>query len=72
MQYLPLFLVALLALVATAVVTAVLIPLLRKAAGQNIRAEGPQAHLSKAGTPSMGGIAIVVSILIASCTSGFF
>ena len=32
--------------------------------GQKIRAEGPQAHLSKAGTPTMGGILIVAAIVV--------
>ncbi len=32
--------------------------------GQKIRAEGPQAHLAKAGTPTMGGVLIVAAILI--------
>ncbi len=36
------------------------VPLLRALkAGQVVRAEGPQAHLSKAGTPTMGGVFIV-------------
>ncbi len=30
--------------------------------GQNIRADGPESHLSKAGTPTMGGWLILVSI----------
>lgn len=32
--------------------------------GQNIREDGPQSHLSKAGTPTMGGVIMLVSILI--------
>jgi len=32
--------------------------------GQKIRAEGPQAHLAKAGTPTMGGILIVAAIVL--------
>lgn len=43
------------------VITKVEIPVLKKKAGQNIREEGPEAHLSKAGTPSMGGIAIIAA-----------
>ena len=31
--------------------------------GQLIRDDGPQAHLAKRGTPTMGGVAIVVSAL---------
>jgi len=32
--------------------------------GQHIREEGPKSHQKKAGTPTMGGVLIVVSILI--------
>ena len=32
--------------------------------GQKIRAEGPQAHLAKAGTPTMGGVLIVIAIVV--------
>ena len=33
--------------------------------GQTVRADGPESHFSKAGTPTMGGLLIIVSI----CTS---
>ena len=32
--------------------------------GQTIRDDGPESHLSKAGTPTMGGLLILVSIVI--------
>src|SRR5216683_2014598 len=32
--------------------------------GQYIREEGPQAHQKKAGTPTMGGVLIIISIII--------
>ena len=32
--------------------------------GQYIREEGPQSHKKKAGTPTMGGVLIVISIVI--------
>ena len=32
--------------------------------GQTIRTEGPQSHLAKNGTPTMGGVMIIASILI--------
>ena len=32
--------------------------------GQTIRADGPESHLSKSGTPTMGGILILASIVI--------
>ncbi|HEX5055362.1 MAG TPA: phospho-N-acetylmuramoyl-pentapeptide-transferase [Gammaproteobacteria bacterium] len=34
--------------------------------GQNVRSDGPQSHLSKAGTPTMGGALILVSILVST------
>lgn len=48
----------------------VIIPFLRKLkAGQTVREDGPQSHLKKSGTPTMGGILILLSIVI---TSVFF
>ena len=32
--------------------------------GQNIREEGPEAHHTKAGTPTMGGLLIWIAVLI--------
>ncbi len=34
--------------------------------GQVIRADGPQSHLSKSGTPTMGGVMILFSFIISS------
>src|SRR5262249_52490375 len=34
--------------------------------GQQIREEGPQAHMVKRGTPTMGGVLIVGSVLIST------
>ena len=33
--------------------------------GQSIREDGPQTHLKKGGTPTMGGILIIVSVVVA-------
>lgn len=53
-------------LLVTAILTYVLIPFFhKKQFGQYIREEGPKAHLKKQGTPTMGGIAIVVGIAVA-------
>ncbi|GLQ99840.1 phospho-N-acetylmuramoyl-pentapeptide-transferase [Dyella mobilis] len=35
-------------------------------AGQVVRKDGPQTHLSKAGTPTMGGVMILISVAIAT------
>ena len=41
------------------------IPFLRKLkVGQTERAEGVQSHLKKAGTPTMGGTIILISVLV--------
>ena len=53
-------------------VTARMIPLMKKKQfGQFIREEGPKAHQSKAGTPTMGGIAIVAGVTAALVISMF-
>ena len=45
----------------------IIIPFLRKLKfGQFVRDDGPQTHLKKAGTPTMGGLIILVSILLTS------
>ncbi|MCD7854312.1 MAG: phospho-N-acetylmuramoyl-pentapeptide-transferase [Clostridiales bacterium] len=45
----------------------VVIPLLRRLKfGQNVRDDGPETHLVKAGTPTMGGIMILLSLLLSS------
>lgn len=43
------------------------IPFLRKLkVGQTVRDDGPKTHLSKSGTPTMGGILILIGIVAAS------
>jgi len=45
----------------------VIIPVLKRLKfGQTVREEGPQTHLKKSGTPTMGGIMFIPSILIAT------
>lgn len=34
--------------------------------GQSVRDDGPQSHLSKSGTPTMGGVLIIASIVIST------
>ncbi len=36
----------------------------RQGKGQPIRADGPQTHLSKVGTPTMGGLMILIAVLV--------
>ncbi len=69
------FIYALIAAIAFAVsmlVTARMIPFLKeKQFGQFIREEGPQSHLSKQGTPTMGGVAIVIGVTVSIVVSMF-
>ena len=55
------------ALILTLAGTPVLISILRRIkAGQSIREEGPQSHMLKSGTPTMGGIVMIAAVCI-SC-----
>lgn len=55
----------------TLILGPLIIPLLKKLnIGQSIRAEGPQSHLSKSGTPTMGGLIIFTGLLITVFSSG--
>jgi phospho-N-acetylmuramoyl-pentapeptide-transferase len=57
----------LIAFVANIVLCPMMIPWLTKLKfGQYIRGDGPQAHLKKSGTPTMGGIMIIISFLLAA------
>ncbi len=43
------------------------IPFLRRLkVGQTVRDEGPKSHLKKSGTPTMGGILILISVVVTS------
>ncbi|MBS7345680.1 MAG: phospho-N-acetylmuramoyl-pentapeptide-transferase [Caryophanon sp.] len=47
------------------------IPMLRRLKfGQSIREEGPQSHMKKAGTPTMGGVIFLISILLTTIVLG--
>jgi phospho-N-acetylmuramoyl-pentapeptide-transferase len=51
----------------TMLISPLFIPLLKRLKyGQQIRTDGPQGHLKKAGTPTMGGIIILLAIALAS------
>lgn len=70
-EQLPLF--TLLASFLIAIVTApAFIPFLRRLKfGQSIREEGPKSHQKKSGTPTMGGIIIILSLVIASLVMAY-
>jgi phospho-N-acetylmuramoyl-pentapeptide-transferase len=57
-----------LALVSTLVFGKIGIPLLQRLkAQQSIREDGPQAHLAKAGTPTMGGLFMLLALVMTIC-----
>ncbi|HLG09240.1 MAG TPA: phospho-N-acetylmuramoyl-pentapeptide-transferase [Gaiellaceae bacterium] len=61
----PVLIAGLIAMVAAVVVGPKFIEMLRsRNLGQQIRAEGPAAHVVKQGTPTMGGLLIIVSAVI--------
>ena len=39
---------------------------LRRQVGQSIREDGPETHLKKAGTPTMGGVFVIFSIIVSA------
>lgn len=58
-------------LVITVILGPLMIPVLtRLKFGQSIREEGPQGHLKKAGTPTMGGIIFITAIMLTSFILG--
>ncbi len=69
MNYVNIGIIIIAAFVISVILTKLEIPVLKARAGQNIREEGPESHLSKAGTPSMGGIAIIISTAAAAFTA---
>ncbi|OWR29519.1 phospho-N-acetylmuramoyl-pentapeptide-transferase [Saccharibacillus sp. O23] len=61
-----LFLTAVVSFVLAVLVGPLCIPLLQRLKlGQQVRGEGPEAHLKKAGTPTMGGIVILLAFTLA-------
>lgn len=51
----------------TVLLSPIVIPFLKRLKfGQSIREDGPKSHMKKSGTPTMGGIMIIVSILATS------
>ncbi len=67
MLELVLLLSLLLSFLIAVLLSPVFIPFLRRLKfGQSIREEGPESHQKKSGTPTMGGIVIVIAILIAT------
>ena len=70
-EYKDIVRVIVVAFLITLILGPIIIPMLRKLkVGQSIREEGPKTHLKKSGTPTMGGIMIIIALLITTLTSG--
>ena len=69
---LQILLAALISFIITAIVGKLLIPALRALkAGQSIKEIGPTWHMSKQGTPTMGGIMFIAGVLVAVLIGGW-
>lgn len=65
MDYQLLLLTIFVSFILAVIAAPLLIPLLRRMKfGQQVRDDGPQSHLKKAGTPTMGGIIIIVAFTL--------
>lgn len=71
-EYIDIIRVVVIAFIITLVSGPIVIPMLKKLnIGQNVRDDGPKSHLTtKSGTPTMGGIIIIFSLVITALTSG--
>lgn len=59
--------------VITTIIALIIIPILRKLKiGQIERIDGPKSHLKKQGTPTMGGIIILIGITIITGVLAFY
>jgi len=62
-----LIIIVAIAFLITVLLSPILIPFLKRLKfGQSIREEGPKSHQKKSGTPTMGGVIIILSITITS------
>ena len=67
------FIYAIISLLITFILGPILIPTLKRMKfGQSIREEGPQSHMKKTGTPTMGGLTFLISIIITSIIAIIF
>ena len=59
------FFTILLGFLITVLLSPIFIPFLKRLKfGQSIREEGPKSHQKKTGTPTMGGVMILLSIIV--------
>ena len=59
--------ILLLSFVASTIISLIVIPILRKLkVGQSEREDGPKSHLKKKGTPTMGGLILIITTILLS------
>lgn len=69
--YIPMGISVLISFLIVAIGMPLFLPILNKIkAGQSIREEGPQSHQIKSGTPTMGGILIIIAVIVTCLTAG--
>ncbi|ANZ33616.1 phospho-N-acetylmuramoyl-pentapeptide-transferase [Staphylococcus carnosus] len=67
------YVLAIIAFLITLILVPILIPTLKRMKfGQSIREEGPQSHMKKTGTPTMGGLTFLISIIITTIIAIIF
>ena len=70
-DYIDLIRTIVISFVITLILGPIFIPMLTKLKiGQSIRKEGPKSHYKKSGTPTMGGIIMIIALIITTLTSG--
>lgn len=70
-EYMDIVRIVIIAFIITVILGPIIIPILKRLnIGQNVREDGPKTHLSKSGTPTMGGIIIIIALLITTLSSG--
>ncbi len=72
MTFITILIAIAVAFVVSAIAGLIIIPVLKRMKfGQSIREEGPEAHQKKAGTPTMGGLIFIASIIISTLLLSF-
>ncbi|KHE72024.1 phospho-N-acetylmuramoyl-pentapeptide-transferase [Halobacillus sp. BBL2006] len=62
-----------LSFIITVVISPMIIPFLRRLKfGQAIREEGPESHQKKSGTPTMGGVMIIVAVIVTTLIASYW
>ncbi|HZK88065.1 MAG TPA: phospho-N-acetylmuramoyl-pentapeptide-transferase, partial [Anaerovoracaceae bacterium] len=73
MGYVQVGIIVIMALLISITFTALAIPILQRLhTGQNIREDGPESHMTKGGTPTMGGVTVILATIFTCLTTREF